>query len=68
MSGQENQNGERGTIAMVVKDRKGRWDTLVDRGRVVGIRLPCAVAAHVSSTFSCRHGFRHVDAGLFLGG
>jgi len=68
MSRQENQDGERGTIALVVKDRKGRWDTLVDRGRVVGIRLPRAVAAHVSSTFLCRHGFRHVDAGLFRGG
>lgn len=34
MSGQENQkNGERGTIPMVIKDRKGRGDTLVDRGR-----------------------------------
>jgi len=68
MSGQENQNGERGTIAMVVKDRKGAWDTLVDRGRGLGIRLPRAVAAHVSSTFLCRYGFRHVDAGLFRGG
>jgi hypothetical protein len=33
MSGHETRNGERGTVAMVIKDRKGRWDTLVDRGR-----------------------------------
>ena len=33
MSGQRTRNGERGTIAMVIKDGKGRWDTLVDRGR-----------------------------------
>ena len=33
MSGQENQNGECGTIAMLIKERTGRWDTLVDRGR-----------------------------------
>ena len=68
MSGQENRNGERGTIAMLIKERTGQWDTLVDRGRVVGIRLPRAVPGHVSSTFLCRDGFRHVDAGLFRGG
>jgi hypothetical protein len=33
MSGQETRNGERGTIAMLIKERTGRWDALVDRGR-----------------------------------
>jgi hypothetical protein len=31
--GRRTRNGERGTIAMLIKERTSRWDTLVDRGR-----------------------------------
>src|SRR4029078_5375033 len=68
MSGQENQNGERGTIAMVVKDRKGRWDTLVDRGRVVGIRLPAQSQPMFRRRFSAAMVFATLTLVYFVAG